>query len=219
VVAASEVTGGGGAPIGPQGPRLAVFPQSLDFSNYVDSHTIDVSNAGIGTLNVTSVTTDAPWLAAAPGSGVAPLIIDVTVDRTSLTDGAYTGQVQIESDATEGASSSTVDVSLTVSAFQPGDAGPVIVQLRSADGSVVLDDVSIDATTGYDFTLPAVQPGTYLVAAGSDRDNDGIVCEIEDACNVEPKEVTINSSGDDVSDVDMLLIFGAGLNPPPVDDE
>jgi len=219
VVAASEVTGGGGAPIGPQGPRLAVFPQSLDFSNYVDSHTIDVSNAGIGTLNVTSVTTDAPWLAAAPGSGVAPLIIDVTVDRTSLTDGAYTGQVLIESDATEGASSSTVDVSLTVSAFQPGDAGPVIVQLRSADGSVVLDDVSIDATTGYDFTLPAVQPGTYLVAAGSDRDNDGIVCEIEDACNVEPKEVTINSSGDDVSDVDMLLIFGAGLNPPPVDDE
>jgi serine protease len=218
VLAASEVTGGE-TPPGPQGSRLAVFPQSLDFSNYLFSQIVDISNAGIDTLNVTSVTTDATWLAATPASGVAPLIIDVTVDRSGLADGVYTGQVLIASDATEGESNSAVDVSMTVSEFQPGDAGPVIIQLRSADGSVVIEELSIDATTDYGYSLPAVGPGSYLVTAGSDRDNDGVVCEIEDACNQEHQEVTINSTGDDISGVDLLIIFGAGQKTPPVENE
>ena len=93
------------------------------------------------------------------------------------------------------------------------------MQILSADGSQIIANVVTVAAQGYVYSLPAIAPGEYIVTAGTDRDSDSSICDIEDACAVEPAIVTINSSGDDVADVDFLIVFGIGQPAPPVDDE
>ena len=216
VIAASEVPGGGG--IDPVGSRLSVLPASLNFREFLSGLPLVVTNSGTGTLNVASVTTDTPWLKAAPASGEAPLSLEITVDRNGLADGSYEGTVQIETDATEGPSSIIVSVAMTVGDVSLGDAGQTIVRVLTADGSQVVTEVVTDAAQGYVYTTPALAPGTYIVAAGTDRDGDSVICDIEDACGVSPEQVTVGASGDGVANVDFLLTFGVGQRPPPVDD-
>lgn len=218
VLAASELPGGG-MPVDPQGSRVAVFPTSLNFGNFLSTLPIVVSNAGVGTLNVTSVTADVAWLAVSPVSGEAPISIEVTVDATSLADGPYSGTVQIDTDATEGEPSVIVDVAVTVGGVTMGDAGPVRVQVTSADGSQVIAEVTTDAAQDYAYSIPGVEPGMYAVRAGTDRDGDSFICDIEDACAVVPIDVAIDSSGTDVADVDLLIVFGVGQAPPPVEED
>jgi len=219
VIAASEVPGGSDTPTGPQGSRLAVFPSSLDFGNFLNRLPVVVSNAGIGTLNVTSATADVPWLTVSPDSGVAPITLEVSADVTALTDGSYTGTVQVATDATEGATSATVNVAVTVGGETSGDAGPVLVQVVGADDTQIVAEVETDAAQGYAYSLPDIPPGTYTVKAGTDRDGDSVICDIEDACAAQPVIVTIDASGNDVADVELLIIFGVGEPAPPVDDD
>ena len=217
VIAASEVTGAGN--IDPVGSRLSVLPTSLDFREFQSALPLVATNSGTGTLNVTSVTTDSPWLTATPASGEAPLSIEVAVDRSGLADGSYMGTVQIETDATEGSSSTVVSVAMTVGDVSLGDAGLTIVRVLTADGSEVVAEVETNAAQGYAYTTPAVAPGTYIIAAGTDRDGDLMICDIEDACGLFPEQVTIGSSAEGVANVDFLLTFGVGQRPPPVDDD
>jgi serine protease len=196
-----------------------VLPTSLDFSEFLSELPLVVTNSGTGALNVTSVTTDSPWLTAAPASGEAPLSIQVTVDRSGLADGSYMGTVQIETDATEGSSPSTsVSVAMTVGDVSLGDAGETIVRVLSAETFEAVAEVMTDAAQGYMYTTPAVAPGTYIVVAGTDRDGDSNICDIEDACGLFQEPVTIADSGEGVTDVSFLLTFGVGQQPPPVDD-
>ena len=222
VTAASEVAGGGDIEpisIDQVGSRLSVLPGSLDFREFLSTLPLVVTNSGTGTLNVVSVTTDKPWLAAAPASGDAPLTVEITVDRSDLDDGSYMGMVQIETDATEGPTSTDVSVAMTVGEVNLGDAGPTIVRVLTEDGSEVAE-VTTDAAQDYAYTTPALASDTtYIVVAGTDRDDDGVICDTEDACGLSPALVTIGVSGEDVADVDFLLTFGVGQRPPPVDDD
>ena len=77
------------------------------------------------------------------------------------------GTVQIETDATEGSSSTDVSVAMTVGDVTLGDAGPTIVRVLSEDGSQVVAEVTTDAAQGYAYTTPLVEPGTYIVVAGT----------------------------------------------------
>ena len=63
------------------------------------------------------------------------------------------------------------------------------------------------------YTTPVVGPGTYIVAAGTDRDGDSNICDIEDACGLALEPVTITESGEGVTNVDLLLtvaVVGCG---------
>jgi hypothetical protein len=108
---------------------------------------------------------------------------------------------------------------MTIGDVSVGDAGPTIVRVLTADGSEVVAEVETNAAQGYAYTTPAVAPGTYIVAAGTDRDGDSMICDIEDACGLSPEQVTVSSSGEGVANVDFLLTFGVGQRPPPVDDD
>jgi serine protease len=219
VLAASEVAGGGGTNPAPEGSRLSVFPTSLDFRNYLRALPLDISNGGTGTLNITAVTSDQSWLAAAPTSGEAPLTIDVSVDRSGLAEGTYSGTILVETDASDGESAGIVNVAMTVGGLSSGDVGQAKVRLLSEDGSRVIVEIVTDASQDYAYSIKAVGPGTYIVVAGTDRDNDTVICDIEDACGAAPTKVTVNASGDDVTDVDMLLTSGAGQQTLPVENE
>ncbi len=85
-------------------PTLAVSVATLDFGNLTNSLTFTVSNSGSGSLNWnTAENPDQSWLTTIqPNSGTLAAgtsqQVQVTVDRSGLTDGNYSGLIDILSD-------------------------------------------------------------------------------------------------------------------------
>lgn len=201
VIAAKTV---GGSPGGvPAGPILAVSTRALDFSNFIDTLQIDLSNAGTGTLNITNVTSDVPWLTVTPSSGAAPLTVTAAVNRTGLADGAHSGTVLITSDA---AQNPTVAVLVKVRVGGPtsGNVGTVIVLVVEKETLDPVAEVEATAEGGYAFSMPDVPVGTYLIVAGTDRDGDFAICDMEDACGIYPDPVTI-TDGQETPNINFVI--------------
>jgi len=191
VQAARAIQGGGTSPTG---PVLSVSTSLLDFSNYINTLQININNIGIGTLTVTEITDDAPWLTVTPTSGTAPLTVNATVDRTGLADGNYTATITITSDAPQNPTA-TVTVQMTVGGATSGNVGTVFVLLvDEAFNTVAETETSL--AQNYTFTVPNAPAGTYTIVAGTDRDDDGVICDIEDACGSFPDPVTITAGAD-----------------------
>ncbi|MDQ3260277.1 MAG: S8 family serine peptidase, partial [Pseudomonadota bacterium] len=185
----------GGAPP-PTGSVLTVSVANLNFDSFLNKLTISVSNGGINTLTITSVTVNQPWLTVSPTSGVAPLRLDVAVNRAGLADGTYTATITINSDATSAPASKSVDVTLRVSSTAAtGNVGDVFVLLLNPNtGNSVAQDVT-NAVEGYRYGFKGVAPGVYDLYAGTDRDNNDFICDIEDACGTLGRLLTISGSG------------------------
>ena len=198
VLAAKAVPGGTGG-TAPAGPILAVSNLSLDFSNFMNTLQIDLANAGIGTLTVTSVAADAPWLTATPASGTAPLTVNVTVDRTGLPEGTYSAAVQIASDAAQNPAA-VIQVKMRVGGATSGNVGTVFVLVVDKETLETVQEAEATGDQDYAFTVPEIPAGTYLVAAGTDRDDDGVICDQEDACGFYADLITI-TEGEDRPDV------------------
>lgn len=202
VIAAKAVPGGSGTT--PTGSILGVSTTSLDFSNFISALPIDVSNAGIGTLNITSVTKDAPWLIVTPSSGAAPLRVNATVDRSGLASGVYNATINLTSDAGQRSQTATVSVRMTVGGATLGNVGTVFILVVDQN---TLDTVQqAEATVGqnYSFKTPEIPPGTYIIVAGTDRDNDDFICDIEDACGFYPEMITI-TAGQDSPNINFIV--------------
>ncbi len=199
----------------PTGSVLALSAAQLDFDSFLSDLTVSVSNAGAGTLSIVSVSVDQPWLTVSPTSGEAPLRLDVAVNRSGLADGTYSATITITSDATNGAKTKTVNVSVRVSSTaSTGDVGEVFVLLLDP---ITGDSVAQDETTaaeGYRYGFKGVPPGDYDLFAGTDRDNDpdGFICDIEDACGTLGQVLTIPVTGQ-LTGVDFPV--NNSQNPPP----
>jgi len=202
VVAARSIPGGGGTP--PSGSILAVSTSLLSFENFLDKLSFKITNAGIETLHVTGITDDASWLTLSPTSGTAPLTVEATVDRTGLTDGDRTATIRVTSDATQGTQNATLLVEMQVGGKTMGDVGEVFVLLLKPTSSDTVAQTETDATQGYTFSTPAVTPGKYQIVAGTDLDDNGDICDIEDACGFSPGLFTVRS-GQDTPDIDFVL--------------
>lgn len=202
VIAARAVPGATGG-IEPAGSILAVSNLSLDFSNFIDALELDLSNAGIGTLNVTDVSDDAPWLTVTPASGEAPLTLQVTVDRSGLAPGAYSAAITIVSDAARN-TTATVPVKMKVGGATSGNVGTLIVLVVDKDTLKTVAETEATAEEGYAYATPEMTPGTYLVVAGTDRDNDRFICDVEDACGVYPDLIAV-AAGEERTDIDFIV--------------
>lgn len=201
VQAAQAIPGGGNLPP-PTTPVLSVSPSSLDFSNYISTLQFNINNTGVGTLTITEITDDAPWLTVTPTSGTAPLTVNATVDRTGLADGNYTATITITSDAPQNPAA-TVTVQMTVGGATSGNVGTVFVLLvDEAFNTVAETETSL--AQNYTFTVPNAPAGTYTIVAGTDRDDDGVICDIEDACGSFPDPVTI-AAGADRPGIEILV--------------
>ncbi|MDC4227767.1 MAG: S8 family serine peptidase [Candidatus Manganitrophus sp.] len=198
VQAAGEVQGGGNVPP-PTTPILSVSTTSLDFSNYINTLQINITNAGIGTLNITEITDDAPWLTVSPTSGTAPLTVNATVDRTGLADGNYNATITINTDAGQ----AMVSVQMTVGGATQGNVGTVFVLVLD-EGFNTVSETETSLAQNYVFNIPNTPGGTYTIVAGTDRDDDGFICDLEDACGSFPEPVTI-TSGEDRAGIEILM--------------
>ena len=187
------------------GSALAINSTLLDLDSYINSTQLYISNTGTGTLQVTGVSGGASWLSVSPATGIAPLRMDVRVNRASLSPGTYTASFTVQSDASRGAPTASVQVTMIVPVSTAlGNVGTVFV--LAVDNNT-LDTVNIaqtDGSVGYVYKMPPLPPGTYYIIAGTDRDNDDFICDIEDACGYYPDLVTIRA-GEDVPNIDFIV--------------
>lgn len=183
VFAALALAGGDALP-----PSLAVSPSYLNFGALTTTLPLTLSNAGGGILTVASVTSSATWITvdatAVPGDGLGTYT--VSVDRTGLTDQVYSETLTV---ATIEAGSVPVTVLVQVGASGVADAGYHRIELVDAASGAVLQSLraSADPVNGtYSYTFSGVAPGSYRVAAGTDSDNDGSICDPGEACGRYP---------------------------------
>jgi serine protease len=202
VLAAQDVPGSTGT--GPTGSVLAVSTTALDFANFLDRIPVTVSNGRIGTLTVTSITDDAAWLTVTPSSGSAPVTAIATVNRAGLATGTYTANITVASDATVGSQTETISVQMSVGGATTGNVGTVYVLALDQTTLDTVDEAQATAAQGYAFSTGSIAPGTYLIVAGTDRDNDNFICDIEDACGFYPALVTI-TAGQETPDVTFMV--------------
>lgn len=190
VVAAA---GAGGAPA-----ALVVTPQSLNFASLATSATISVANGGGGALSVTSVTDDQAWLTVAPASVDASGLgtYTITVNRTGLADGTYTGKITLVSSA----NTVTVNVIMQKLAVSTSaNAGRHYILLVDPQLNTV-DAVAANAVNGqYAFSFSNIAAGSYFLFAGSDTNNDGFICDAGEACGGfptldQPQTITLGPS-------------------------
>lgn len=210
VLTAIELANGQG--IDP-GPILSASNSSLNFGSFGARLTLSFSNAGTGALALTSVTDDRPWLSVSPlstnpdGTGS----YEVSIDRSGLADGSYTGTVSASSDA------GTVSVRIIMqvqSANEFADAGLHFVLLIDENSRINLPAAIVEATNGeYRFSISDVPYGQYQLIGGTDSDDDNFLCDDGESCGAfrtleAPETLTVNG---DVTDVDFVSEYRLSL--------
>ncbi len=189
VTAANEVPGG--IVTLPIGSVLSVSPSAFSFDNFLDTIPLTITNAGSGTLNITSIASNASWLTTEIATGTAPLTTVLRVNRRGLPDGVYNATLTIMSDATLENATRTISVKMKVGGPTAGNVGTVFVLALDETTFNPVAEARTTAAKGYSFSTTAIPPGKYFFVAGTDRDNDDFICDIEDACGYFPTPVTV----------------------------
>lgn len=186
---------GGSAPPPPVG-QVVASPSSIDFGSFQTSAVLTLQTTGTTSTQVTSVTSSNPAIVT-----VAPKLIDattrlgtytVTVIRAALPAGTSypTLTVMLSS-----GSAFTVQLAATQSgASGKGSYGPMYVLLIDPDTQKVIDTVLAAPTSGgYTWSKTGYTGSKVSVVAGSDLDNDDIICARGEPCGAYP---VLSAEGD-----------------------
>jgi serine protease len=215
VLRAIELKNGSGTPTS---PVLTTSPTSLNFGAFDTELSLEVRNAGGGTLNVTSVMPAEPWLSINPPAPFtlaagASTTLKIRVDRTTLSDNTYSAQVTLDSNTND----VTVGIVMQVTSLDvEANAGKhYVILIDAATGEAVPQKIAIvDAVNGeYPYTIPSVAAGQYRLAAGTDSDNDNFLCDAGEACGFyrtldSPDTIVVNG---DRADLDFTSGFPVNL--------
>jgi serine protease len=219
VLAALALAAGQGVDLG---PILSLSASALVFGSApitTEQQTLVLSNVGTGVVNLQNISTTvgADWL------DVSEISVDantgmgsyaVTVDRSGLVDGSYNATIDIATDATN----PTVNVTMRVVSGSPNaDAGVHYVILVDDNGDTVANVVDVvNINNGeYRYTLNAVPTGEFRVFAGTDSDDDALLCDAGEACGAygtldSPETLTVD--GVDLDNIDFTSEFRVNLN-------
>jgi serine protease len=202
-----------GATVAPT-PLPQANPQSLNFGGGLSSLTLQVRNAGGGSLAVDAPTTDAAWLTVTPGGvdGNGLGTYTVAADRTGLALGIYSAVITVDSAA--GALQVPVIMQVAAAGASGGDAGFQWMLLIDPDTFETVQVVNAAGVGGvYDYAFTGVPAGRYIVFSGTDSNNDSFVCDSGESCGSYPtmsliEELTVSGN---VADVDFVTGFEPGL--------
>ncbi len=205
VDARAAVIAAGAPATGPAMP-LSVTPSGLNFGLSIDTLDFNVANAGSDPLSVTSVSVDdagsVPWLSLAPvsvdGAGLGSY--RATVNRATLPAKSYSYAATLSIVSTGG--TAHIPVVMRVGGATTSDAGFHYVLLVDAQSLEPIAEVALSVSDGvYPYSFADVPQGDYLVIAGSDLDNDGLICDGGEACGSYP---TLDLPAPLTVDQDML---------------
>ena len=189
------------------GPVLSVNPETLDFGSVGSVLSVDVSNAGIGTLEWTASSLHS-WLEVSPEQGSQSGTVKVTVNRNSadLFMGPNTGGFLINSNG------GNLKVELTVTKLSEGDPELDLVPFAIDFGQV--DDVrsmTVFNRGGGELVWQAASDQPWLTIDPSSGVNDEIITLTADRASLSPgmyrAHVNVSSNGGDMSmPVDLLMV-------------
>jgi len=121
----------------------------------------------------------------------------VTVDRSGLSDGLYSGQIVAQSTI------NVINISVVMSVGTVGtgsDVGHVYVLLiDTSTGDVVEQAESAATDSTYAYAFANLAAGSYRIMAGTDADNDFVICDAGEACGAyitieQPVQIDLNSN-------------------------
>ena len=198
---ARAIRGGNNNP--PDRPVLAISPTSLNFGATADVLRVQLSNVGSGDLTVHSVRSDARWLTVSYDKW--PTLV-VRVNRSGLAERSYVGRLTIRSDGGD----LTVPVIMRVQRqVVDADVGTVYALALDPDTYETLGQAATNVRGGYAFRTPKLPGGAYVVAAGTDRDGDGYICDPGEACGIWP---LLDSPGEVRVDGNRRVEFGVSID-------
>ena len=161
----------------PTTPILVAGPSVVDFGNSDTQAVVTLANRGAGTLTFVDATVApaADWLdgnlVAATSGNISHDRVELTVNRAGLANGVYTTRATFE--FAEGAQTftTTVDFRLQVGG-NVASSDELFVLLVDPKTFETRFQAQTNALAGFRYSLSGVTPGTYLLVAGTDRDND-----------------------------------------------
>lgn len=211
-------------------PILTLSGSSIDFGAQRESASVRISNTGGGFLNVAPPVVqgvdppdDASWLSAelAGGNdGTSSTELLLTVNRDNLVTGGYRATVRISA---ADISPTSIDVTMRVGDAPALNETIFVLAVRPISRTTVRQDET-DSQRGFAYRLESLPVGSYALFAGTDRDDDGFICDIGDLCGALPStlepDVIRVESGQELDDVDFSVarlvleeVTAAGATP------
>ncbi len=177
VAAAQELAGGAPLP-----PTILVTPALLNLASnetQLDSVEFQIRNGGQGSLALSSVESDpaAAWLSLVEKSVDNDKlgVYTVTANPASLVPGVYAAKITV-TPVDPLVQSAVIPVKFqVVSSAGGGNVGFLYVLLIDPETGEIISqaDVPFDTVTGnYQYSFSNVPSGSYIIAAGTDADND-----------------------------------------------
>ncbi len=199
----------------PQSPMLSVEPGLVNFGASGSVQQVRLSNAGGGELALETPTENSSgWLTLEPGD--SPYDWTLSVDRDGLPDGPYQATVRFPSDV----NTVSVDVQMQVGTSEAADAGLLYVLLLDPDTLETRYQVIAEAEGNGDylFSFDGVEPAEYLIAAGSDLNNNLQICGLGEVCGLFPQSrqpQSIRAAGRDTTNVTFNVSVQATFDGVP----
>ena len=203
-------------------PVLRIDPDGLNFGFLATELHLTASNGGNDqeplTVRGTSFASDdgAAWLTVAPESVDATGLgtYRVTVDRSALADGLYTGTIHFDA-ARDDVDDVDVSVIMQVgsAANAQADAGHHYILIVNPNTLKTVATLEANAANGaYAFDFTKVEPGDYLLVAGTDSDGDGEICDEGEACGAFPTTETVEPITVDADRGDIHFTTGFAVD-------
>ena len=199
-----------------ENPVVSAAPAALNFGVGASTLTLSVSNAGTGSLSITSISDDATWLSVTADQVDATGLgsYRVTVDRTGLGSGTYTAAITIVSDANTITVPVIQQVGGQTSDLDAGYQYVLLIDAATADVVAQWDGAPQSGIYNFRFDNVTFASGQrYVIYAGTDLNNDGLICDAGEACGAyisreKPKAI---ASTDNLAGLDFVSGFNIGL--------
>ncbi len=200
------------------GPFLVATPTTVDFGASSTQATVVLENRGTSTpgnlvFQSVSFSPAAPWLSTLTSNDTAGDNIDIdhiqfTADRTGLANGVH--QTVATLNYLNGATPFSVAVSFRVQVGSTSTStDTVFVLLVDPDTFETVFQTETTALSAFAFGFGGVTPGQYLLAAGTDRNNDNDISDAAELFGVFPSLdqllVIDVAAGEVISNLDFAL--------------
>ncbi len=167
-------------------PILRAANTTLALTGTAPTGNIALSNVGSTATTLTLVQgqvviayqTGNNWLTSATlaggaGTGISHTRIDMTANPAGLANGKYQATVTI-TPQTAGVNSVVIQVTLTIGATA-GGSNEIFVVVADSVTIANKGQAQTNAGSNYAYSIANVPVGSYLLVAGTDRDNDGYI--------------------------------------------
>lgn len=177
VTAALEAAGGsdGGQ------SQLSASASNFSFGSQVAQLDVTLRSSGDRDLQILERSSSEAWLSMEPldvdGQGLGRYAL--RVDRDGLAAGVYTATLTVRSTA----NTLQLRAQMAVGSSGATDLGTLYLLLYHPASAAVVDQRALQAVEGrYSYRFSGVSEGRYELYAGTDADNDLVICDAGEAC-------------------------------------